>query len=248
MDILKFSLKGKTGFFKKPEVNTYVSFTYSNIHKVALLGMLGAIRGYGGYSSWDAAGREEDYPEFYRNLKDIRCAIVPTNKDGFVRKKIQQFNNSVGYASKEQGGNLIVKEQWLENPSWDIYIALDCDESRKIADDLVTRRCVYIPYLGKNDHPADIGDVSIISNCEPIDSYLKIDSLCIKDKVFYGDIVDYEEEYYEIKEFRYEEQLPVTLNANTNMYESKAFIYSNLPVEKYEDIVYKPEKDTIVFF
>ena len=46
MEILKFNLKGSHAFFKVPEVNTYYYFTYGNIHKVALLGMLGAIMGY----------------------------------------------------------------------------------------------------------------------------------------------------------------------------------------------------------
>ena len=41
MEILRFSLSGKTAFFKKPEVNTYFYFTYGNIHKVALLGIFG---------------------------------------------------------------------------------------------------------------------------------------------------------------------------------------------------------------
>jgi len=248
MDILKFSLKGRTGFFKKPEVNTYISFTYSNIHKVALLGILGAIRGYGGYNSWDMTGRKEYYPEFYQRLKDLQCSIVPTNEDGAVRKKIQQFNNSVGYASEEQGGNLIVKEQWLENPSWHIYIALDCDEAKKIAEDLAAHRCVYIPYLGKNDHIADIDEVSIIPNCVPVKDFIKIDSLCLKHKALYGDIDDYEDEYYGIREFRYEETLPVALNIDTMMYESKAFIHSNLPVESYEDEVYRLDKENFVFF
>ena len=47
MEILRFRLSGKNAFFKKPEVNTYCYFTYGNIHKVALLGMFGAILGYG---------------------------------------------------------------------------------------------------------------------------------------------------------------------------------------------------------
>ena len=41
MEVLRFSLSGKTAFFKKPEVNTYYYFTYGNIHKVALLGIFG---------------------------------------------------------------------------------------------------------------------------------------------------------------------------------------------------------------
>ena len=52
MEVLKFTLKGKTAFFKMPEVNTYYYFTYGNIHKVVLLGIFGAILGYGGYSQW----------------------------------------------------------------------------------------------------------------------------------------------------------------------------------------------------
>lgn len=248
MDIIKFSLKGRTGFFKKPEVNTYISFTYNNIHKVALLGILGAIRGYGGYSSWDMAGRKEDYPEFYFKLKDIKCAIIPTNENGIVRKKVQQFNNSVGYASEEQGGNLIVKEQWLENPSWNIYIAMDCEEAKKIADDLLAHRCVYIPYLGKNDHIADIDKVVILSNCMPLNDFIKIDSLYLKHKATYGDVYDYEEEYAGIPLFRYEETLPVALNVNTMMYESESFVHSNLPLESYEAEVYEIENENIVFF
>lgn len=246
MDILEFTLRGKTAFFKKPEMNTYVSFTYGNIHKVALLGLFGAIRGYGGYASMKA--QKEIYPEFYRKLKELHCAIVPNNKNGFTGKKIQQFNNSVGYASEELGGNLIVKEQWLENPSWNIYVVLDCEEAKKLAADILECKCVYIPYLGKNDHPADIQNVKIVQSCTPAKVYLKIDSLCLKEKVFYGDLEDFEDEYDGIKEFKYVEQLPVELNKDTQMYESKIFIHSNLPVESYEGDVYQLGKNTIVFF
>lgn len=51
MKALKFTLKGKTAFFKNPEVNTYYYFTYGNIHKPALLGLFGAILGYQCYES-----------------------------------------------------------------------------------------------------------------------------------------------------------------------------------------------------
>ena len=45
------------------------------------------------------------YPEFYDKLKDIKISISPNN-EGYFEKKVQVFNNSVGYASKEQGGSL----------------------------------------------------------------------------------------------------------------------------------------------
>ena len=50
MNSLKFTIEGKTAFFKIPEVNAVQYFTYGNIHKPALLGILGAIMGYGGYT------------------------------------------------------------------------------------------------------------------------------------------------------------------------------------------------------
>lgn len=254
MDILKFSLKGKTAFFKKPEVNTYISFTYGMIHKVALLGMLGAVRGYGGYAAYKK--EEEEYPEFYKRLSDIRCAIIPQYESDVSEKKIkqfyspnkkiQQFNNSVGYASKEQGGNLIVKEQWLENPAWDIFIALDCEEAIKLSEDLLAKRCIYIPYLGKNDHLADIEGVEILKNCEVQSAYEKIDSLYEKEKVVYKKIDEFEEEDMEIR--KYEETLPYALNKDTHMYESKKFICSNLPIERYQGDVYQAGDNMIVFF
>ena len=83
MEILKFKLSGKSAFFKKPEVNTYCYFTYGNIHRVALLGILGAILGYKGYSQMQdilsnkkKKGKlEPSYPEFYEKLKDLKIAI-----------------------------------------------------------------------------------------------------------------------------------------------------------------------------
>lgn len=155
MEALQFTLSGKDAFFEKPEVNTYHYYTFGQIHKVVLLGMFGAILGYGGYAQkkWESPKKGEpaveDYPEFYERLKDIKISIIPQNERGYIPKKIQIFNNSVGYASGEQGGNLIVKEQWLENPKWEIYLLLDGTEAEKIADYLLQNRCVYFPYLGK---------------------------------------------------------------------------------------------------
>ena len=58
MKVLCFTLSGRTAFFKKPEVNSYVYFTYGNIHKIALLGIFGAILGYGGHTQkFQQAGR-----------------------------------------------------------------------------------------------------------------------------------------------------------------------------------------------
>ena len=83
MKILKFTLSGRNAFFKKPDVNSILYYSYGNIHKVALLGLFGAILGYDGYNKMkfhnqnikNKKNKKEEgiiYPEFYDKLKDIK--------------------------------------------------------------------------------------------------------------------------------------------------------------------------------
>ena len=67
MKALKFVLRGKTAFFKNPEVNSYYYFTFGQIHKPVLLGIFGAIMGYNGYGiDYNTKKiKYEDYPEYY---------------------------------------------------------------------------------------------------------------------------------------------------------------------------------------
>lgn len=245
MDILKFTLSGKHAFFKKPEVNTYYYFTYGNIHKIALLGIFGAILGYGGYNQMNESKEKSEYPEFYTRLSGLQVAMVPAGKHrkGHIPKKLQSFNNSVGYASKEQGGNLIIEEQWLEYPSWDIYVKIDSEEAHKLKEALFHQRCVYMPYLGKNDHPADIKDVVILDgNITGEEELTRLDSFFIKDTVS----LDSEDD--EIVPFKYEEYLPIALTKETNMYEFKKFVYTNLPVKSHCCDVWQVDRKYIVFY
>ncbi|SET30183.1 CRISPR-associated protein, Cas5h family [Natronincola peptidivorans] len=250
MKVLKFTLSGKTAFFKKPDVNTYYYFTYGNIHKVALMGILGAILGYSGYNQ-QKNNQKTLFPEFYEKLKATKLGIVPRNNKGYISKKVQIFNNSVGYASKEQGGNLIIKEQWLEDPKWDIYILIEGEVENELADKVMKRKFKYIPYLGKNDHIANIVDSKIIDNIEPIATANKVDSLFLKDcfelQPFEDDPFDVNIDYTPI--YKYQEMLPVTLEETTNKYEVKPFIYTNSPLEPIKNsLVYKCDNNIIFFF
>ena len=223
MEVIKFNLGGSFAFFKKPDVNTYLYFTFGNIHKIALLGVLGGILGYKGYNQQ----KNDIYPEFYSKLKDLKIAIVP--KEINISKKVQTFNNSVGYASKEKGGNLIVKEQWLENPSWEIYIAIENEESKKLAYALKNSSFIYTPYLGKNDHLADITDINIVESKLCSNEVNKIDSLFIKEYFEFVESNYFDDlEYDEIDNiFKYEEKLPCSLEKNTNNYEYKNILFTN---------------------
>lgn len=224
MECIKLTLKGRSAFFKKPDLNTYLYFTFGHVHKVALLGILGSIVGYSGYNQM----RKEDiYPEFYSRLKELKIAIKPNKENGSFDKKIHTFNNSVGYASKEKGGNLIIKEQWLENPSWDIYILLDSEEAIKIKDALINRRYKYIPYLGKNDHFAEIDNISIEECIMITDAVENIESFIRKEDIKISKIknVDFS------SEFKYEEMLPIALTEETNSYTLETLVFTNSPIE-----------------
>ncbi|KLU76821.1 type I-B CRISPR-associated protein Cas5b [Clostridium botulinum] len=253
MEVLKFNLSGETAFFKRPDVNTYLYFTYGNIHKVALLGILGAIMGYKGYNNqcnkiYKHEQEQSVYPEFYEKLKGLKVGIVPINHHGYNLKKVQTFNNSVGYASQEKGGNLIVKEQWLEKPKWEIYILIENEITRELADRLKNYRFKYIPYLGKNDHIADINHVEVIKTAENIQSVDKLDGLFIgKDFTLNLDNEDEEEDIL----WKYEESLPVALEEVTNKYELETFLMTNAAINiKDHDKVqmYKCNDKNIYFF
>ena len=256
MEALKFTLSGNSAFFKDNVINT-VYLTYGNIHRVALLGIFGAILGYNGYSKQNDMLKKKkknitDYPEFYEKLNDIKIAIVSNGENGYFNKKLQTFNNSVGYASKEEGGNLIVKQFWLENPSWDIYILLDCDEAKKIADYIQNRKAIYLPYLGSNDHLANIMDVEIIDIEEKMsseDETIEILSM-IKD----NDISEKKKNIFSMGKnsarddiYKYSEYLPVALSKDLNQHEKEKMTITNMSVILKKSY-YKVEDKNIVFY
>jgi len=240
MKALSFEIGGKTAFFKKPDVNSYAYFTYNNIHKPALLGVLGAIIGLGGHIQLHNKNRDieeknklikkkteklaldDGYPEFYEKLKDLKISIIPFSPNGYFTKKMQTFNNSVGYASFEQGGNLIVREQWLENPKWKIIILDDeSTEFNKIKEYLLDSKSVFMPYLGKNDHFADIREVHEIELESALEN-LKLSSLFIENKVVLSSHKPRGEHLYIFKEIS-----PVRLQKEYHFYEYENLCFTN---------------------
>ena len=234
MRILTFELSGRTAFFKRPDVNSDYYFTYGNIHRVALLGLFGAILGFSGYG-WSRGKEQPGYPEFYTKLNGLKIGIVSHANHGVFAKKIQTFNNSVGYASFEQGGNLIVKEQWLENPSWEIYVLLEDERGESLADALMTKKCVYMPYLGKNDHPADITNVRIVEGKEA-ENMISVDSLFEREKAIFAD--------RDRGSYYYEESLPVEFMEN-GMYQLTKFVQTDSALSAYEGEIVQVEERII---
>lgn len=238
MKALKFTLSGKTAFFKKPDVNQYAYFTYNNIHKIALLGILGAVIGLKGYNQQN----KEKYPEFYEKLKDFKISIIPLKK--YFDKKIQIFNNTVGYASQEANNILNVREQWLEEPEWEIYILENqTDEYKKLEDYLLNKKAEYIPYLGKNDHSADIDKIEKVV-------LLKKENINHIDSLFLEEICDLGVYTYDDgNEYILKEKQPIKLNEKHNFYEFENTIYTNLEIETLKEISYiYAHNDKVIHF
>jgi len=234
MKAVSFRLSGKTACFRKPDVNQFAYFSYNNIHKPALLGLLGAILGLGGYAQLSdknralkrgALGYDDGFPEFYEKLKGLKVSLIPLAPHGYFSKKIQVFNNSVGYASKEMGGNLIVREQWIEEPKWQIMI-LDngSKEYERLKEYLIDKKSVFVPYLGKNDHIANIDEVREIaldSRLYDIDGEYYIDSLFI-DTNTYNLHRESDESPYMFKEV-----FPIRLQKQYHFYEYESVVFTN---------------------
>ncbi len=233
MKAFKFTISGKTAFFKIPEVNTYLYFSYGHIPRVALLGILGSVMGYKGYND----SERKHYPEFYEKLKGVNLSVLPNVNDGIFSRKLQKFNNSTGFASHEAGGNLIVKQVWLEEVSWDVYILLDFDISEQIAENIMNKKAIYIPYLGSNDHIADITNPKYIeleeTEGEIIHSLFKDNDFKFKMREKY---------------FKYEEYLPFYLEKDTERHLVEKMIYTNAPIIEKNRRVFTDNVKNMVFY
>jgi len=238
MKAVSFRLSGKTACFRKPDVNQFAYFSYNNIHKPALLGLLGAILGLGGYAQLSdknralkrgALGYDDGFPEFYEKLKGLKVSIIPLAPYGYFSKKIQVFNNSVGYASREEGGNLIIREQWIEEPKWQIMI-LDngSKEYERLKEYLIDKKSVFVPYLGKNDHIANIDEVGEIELSNFIEK-VKISSLFIENECEISGGKPRGELSYFFKEVS-----PMRLQKDYHFYEYENLIFTNHKIELFK--------------
>ena len=264
MKAISFELSGRTAFFKKPDVNVYTYFTYNNIHKPVLLGILGAVLGLGGHNQlFNKNNRikvenkklkgkskkqiDDGYPEFYEKLKDLSISIVPLSENGYFSKKIQTFNNSVGYANKD--GNLIVREQWLEDPQWQILLlnnnSIEKKLFEKLEDYLLNSKTEFIPYLGKNDHPARIKNADII-NLKQDNFNGRLSSLFVNNKFIISSFPPRNEQG-----FYHKEVSPVSLKEQLHIYEYKTLAYTNFNMEPEKkdilDMIFSTETEHYFF-
>ncbi len=231
MKILSFNLKGDTAFFRTNSYNDgNITYSYGHIHKVALLGMLGAILGLQGHNTaYILYKKKYKYPEFYKILKDIKIAIKPNGKRGsFIRKK-QNMINGCGYSAG--GKTLMYTEQWLYNVNWDIFIDLDSIDkeiANKLEDYIMNSKAVYMPYLGKANHPAVITNATIVIGEKQNEKEITIDSLFLleDESIQINNTID-PFNIENTNRYEYRELLPLAYVENTCIYKKSIFALTN---------------------
>ena len=229
--IISFDIESDFGMFKKPDVNTPAYFTFNIIPKIQILGILGAVVGLKGYNQMKES---DNYPEFYKELRDLPVGIVPYGNRGVFQKRIIKYNNTIGYANKD-GGTLNIIEQTLVTPKYQIYIGLDLsNEIHKKLDKYLLAKPIeyeYIPYMGKNEFRLTIDEVRDNSFAPfiPTDEFAihslfpNIANEALKRSEALQDPFDTSmSETY----FYYFERLPISLD-ELNQYKYENFAYTN---------------------
>lgn len=227
--LISVDIKADMGFLKRPDINEGIYLTFNMLHKPALLGILGAVVGLKGYC------QEGRLPQYYLDLKSLPVGIQPLNSQkGNYLKTTIQYNNSVGYASQEEGGNLIITEQVLLKPVFRCYLKLQDDNTlhHRIGEYLRNQQAEYLPYFGKNEFSLwwenyqeyefhlpspdrEFTMATIFTTGKNLGSMLVMDN----SNPFADD---------EFKdEFIYIERLPVSFHEKLLQYEYERFFYTN---------------------
>lgn len=248
--VISFDLHAPFAVFKKPDINKSLYVTYNMLHRPALLGILGAIVGMEGFRE------NQQWPEYYQKFKTLRVGIEPLgSSNGNFPKTVITFNNSVGYASGEEGGMLQVTEQtlWLpekriqqedgteilEFPGFRCYVLLDLDnpEQKQLREYILAGRAEFLPYLGKNECAA-WWDISKVQEFKvrrfSKNEDFRIDSLFIKEQAVRDERKQSKFRFSGIQAnlHLYFERLPIGYDETLFQYNFADFTWTNVQFKK----------------
>jgi len=246
--LISFRIKADKGLLKKPDINDGMYLTYNMLHKPAILGILGAIAGLEGYK------KNQELPEYYMVLRDVPIGVRPLGDEkGNFQKTIITYNNTTGFASEEAGGNLMVTEQTLIKPSYEVFVLLDIDDEiqKKLYSNILNQEAEYLPYLGKNDYSlwwdkSEVNDYSW-QKISAQETAVRLQSIFNKRKNTVRDMEEEEmisDDLFDTTDllqpdsFYYFEHLPLGFNEKLYQYEYGDFSYTNvkLNVSKLSNI------------
>lgn len=247
--IISIDLKADFGFLKKPDTNEPIYLTFNMLHKPALLGILGAILGLGGFSE----AKEEELkqpkpkggkklktilPKYFQELQDLKVGIKPLlDENGNFEKTIIKYNNGVGYANLD--GNLIITEQTLIKPAYRCYLLLENDHElhTQLYDYLKNSKAEYLPYLGKNDFSVwwDNFQEYDIKSFSSTEKSFKLSSVFIKEQTLKEGVQrskGFKPKPTANSKFMYFENLPIGYNTDLMQYEYGPFAYTDWELQR----------------
>lgn len=227
--LISFDLKADFAFFKKPDYNDGLLLSYNMLHKPALLGILGAIAGLAGYK------KKGELPEYYVKLQEILVSIEPLGDEkGNFQKTAVKYTNTVGYANLD--GNLLIEETMLVKPGYRCYLLLNMDNEiqHKLYDYVTGSIAEYIPYLGKNEYQAWLGDdikEYDFSQFSPSNEFV-IESLFVKEGTIQHKVVEPSYSFtlnsmINQGSFCYFERLPIGFDEQLLQYQYNNFAYTD---------------------
>jgi len=228
---ISFDIKADFGFLKKYDTNDGIYFTYNCIHKPALLGIFGAITGLKGFYQAYAV-KKDAKPEYLLRFESLKTGILPLEcKNGSFRKKVIEYNNSVGYANKD-GGTMMIKEQTLIKPSYRIYLILNTDNEieENLYHNIKNSKSCFVPYLGKNEFQLWWENFREYNSAEfvpakkfSIDTIFKKESLLKNSKAQAGNLLFAGNK----NEYMYFERLPFKYSDEIKNYELEEYVHTN---------------------
>jgi CRISPR-associated protein Cas5h len=199
-------------------------------------------------------------PDYYEKLRNLRIGIEPLESDkGNFTKTIITYNNSVGYASKEEGGMLQVTEQtlWLPEkretledgterlvyPGFRCYLMLNMADQyqARLYENILTGQAEFLPYLGKNECSAwwnwtDEENSVQEYNCQCfLNEYdFQVTSIFIKERAVREEEAKSKFSFGNIQagRFIYFERLPIGYDERLFQYAFADFAWTNLKLGK----------------
>jgi len=241
--LISFTIKAEFGMFRKPDINDKIFLSYNMIHKPYLLGILGAIMGYGGHAQ-PKEDKNQIFADYYEKLKDIRVAIAPINSNGGIfKKEFIIFNNTTN------GQIANITEQTLINPAYRIYLELD-DKNRELIDKLKNHKAVYPPYMGKNEFSLWWDGFKVHEKFEKIEQKEKfqVKTIIKKPENFVLKNSGYKERTTNY--FYLFERLPIEFDEELKQYKYHDFLYTNAVFKNSKSLenLYECDEGVICLF
>lgn len=232
MDAISIDLVGELAFFKKNDANDIVYISYNFIHKPVVLGILGAILGYSGYSK----SGSKKMPEYYEKLKGLKIAIQPLyNKP--LKKVITGFNNATGLGS--DAGTWQIKEQILVGEPFIKYRIFILDDNNEQTNNELNKLKGYLKE-NNSEYPLYFGKNEFFAHYENYQEYEAI-NINIGEYYIYSLIKKgNNDQIVSFKQYNFNDFNPFDLNTNTGN-----TIYEYLPYDFDDNGFYL--KDLFIF-